>query len=67
MLLIRILALLLSLITTNSLARETHYPESGMGNIEQKLVTANNYMVATANPYASMAGMRIIGLGGKCS
>lgn len=65
MLLIRILPLLLSLITTNSLARETHYPESGIGNIEQKLVTGNNHMVATANPYASMAGMRIIDLGGS--
>ena len=48
-----------------SIAKETRYPEFGNGRIEQKLVTAKEYMVSSANPYASEAGMRILAKGGS--
>jgi len=45
-------------------AKEARYPEFGNGRIVQKLVKAKEYMVSSANPYASEAGMRILEKGG---
>lgn len=52
-------------LTTTVAAKETRYPEFGNGRIEQKLVKAESYMVASANPYASRAGMLILEQGGS--
>lgn len=46
-------------------AKEARYPEFGNGRIVQNLVTAKEYMVSAANPYASEAGMRILEKGGS--
>lgn len=48
-----------------SAAKEARYPEFGNGRIDQQLVTAKEYMVSSANPYASEAGMRILAKGGS--
>ncbi|MCP4282953.1 MAG: gamma-glutamyltransferase [Gammaproteobacteria bacterium] len=48
-----------------AIAREARYPEIGNGRIEQNLVTAEEYMVSSANPYASEAGIRILERGGS--
>ncbi len=40
-------------------------PEAHTGQSNQQLVTAKSYMVATANPYASAAGQRILQSGGS--
>jgi len=60
-----LLTLLAILFTTVSIAKEARYPEFGNGRIEQKLVEAKEYMVSSANPYASEAGMRILEKGGS--
>ncbi|PWQ92609.1 gamma-glutamyltransferase [Leucothrix pacifica] len=54
-----------ALISSAVVAKETRYPEFGNGRIEQNLVKASEYMVSSANPYASEAGMRIIEKGGS--
>ncbi|MCB1761086.1 MAG: gamma-glutamyltransferase [Gammaproteobacteria bacterium] len=48
-------------------AREARYPETGDGRVAQRLVTASEYMVSSANPYASEAGMRILARGGNAA
>ena len=55
----------LALLIGVSVAKETRYPEIGDGRIEQHLVKASEYMVSSANPYASEAGMRILKKGGS--
>ena len=55
----------LVLLISVSVAKETRYPEIGDGRIEQHLVKASEYMVSSANPYASEAGMRILKKGGS--
>ena len=60
-----LLTLGLLLITNSAVTKETHYPEFGNGRIDQKLVEAKEYMVSSANPYASKAGMRILQKGGS--
>jgi gamma-glutamyltranspeptidase/glutathione hydrolase len=47
------------------MSREARYPEIGDGRIVQNLVTGSEYMVSSANPYASEAGMRILAKGGS--
>ena len=47
------------------IAKETRYPEFGNGRIPQVLAKASEYMVASANPYATEAGLRIIEKGGS--
>ena len=59
-----VFALTLVLLSATALAKEARYPEFGNGRIEQKLVEAKQYMVSSANPYASEAGMRILERGG---
>ena len=62
------LTLIFSLLVFSSsvlIARESRYPEFGNGRVEQKLVKAEQYMVAAANPYASEAGIRILEQGGS--
>ncbi|MEZ5535883.1 MAG: gamma-glutamyltransferase [Thiolinea sp.] len=62
------LTLIFSLLLFSSsalIAREARYPEFGNGRVEQKLVKAEQYMVAAANPYASEAGIRILEQGGS--
>lgn len=54
-----------ALISTTVIAKESRYPEFGHGRIEQNLVKASEYMVSSANPYASEAGMRILAKGGS--
>lgn len=54
-----------ALISSAVLAKEARYPEFGNGRIEQNLVKASEYMVSSANPYASEAGMRILAKGGS--
>nr|CAA6808722.1 MAG: Gamma-glutamyltranspeptidase (EC [uncultured Thiotrichaceae bacterium] len=54
----------IALISSAVIAKEARYPEFGNGRIEQKLVKASEYMVSSANPYASEAGMRILAKGG---
>ncbi|MEZ5476599.1 MAG: gamma-glutamyltransferase [Thiolinea sp.] len=59
------LALLITLgISTTVQSREVRYPEFTSGRIPQTLVKADNYMVSSANPYATAAGMRILDKGG---
>ncbi|MEE9325980.1 MAG: gamma-glutamyltransferase [Cocleimonas sp.] len=48
-----------------ALAKEARYPEFGNGRIPQALVKAKEYMVSSANPYASEAGMKILAKGGS--
>ena len=55
-----LLGLLSLFFSAASTAKEARYPEFGNGRIEQKLVEAKEYMVSSANPYASEAGMRIL-------
>ena len=55
----------LTLISPPLSARESRYPEIGNGRIDQQLVYASEYMVSSANPYASEAGMRILEKGGS--
>ncbi len=52
-------------LSTASIAKEARYPEFGNGRIEQELVEAKEYMVSSANPYATEAGMRILEKGGS--
>ena len=59
------ITLVFCVLSSYSFAKEARYPEFGNGRIEQKLVNAKDYMVSTANPYASEAGMRIIAKGGS--
>lgn len=54
-----------TLLSSTVLAVEARYPEFGNGRIEQNLVNAKEYMVSSANPYASEAGMRILAKGGS--
>ena len=58
-------AISLSLTTSTLVAKEARYPEFGNGRIEQKLVKSKHYMVSSANPYASEAGMRMLAKGGS--
>jgi len=61
-----VLLTIMSVMASNSVfAKEARYPEFGNGRIEQKLVEAKEYMVSSANPYASEAGMRILEKGGS--
>lgn len=55
----------LSFVTTHVSAKEARYPEFGNGRIPQVLAKANEYMVSSANPYATEAGLRIIEKGGS--
>jgi gamma-glutamyltranspeptidase/glutathione hydrolase len=57
--------ILLVIASTSIVAKEARYPEFGNGRIEQNLVEAKEYMVSSANPYASEAGMRILDKGGS--
>ncbi|WP_299876886.1 gamma-glutamyltransferase [uncultured Cocleimonas sp.] len=54
-----------SLLTSNLSAKEARYPEFGNGRIPQVLAKANEYMVSSANPYATEAGLRILEKGGS--
>jgi gamma-glutamyltranspeptidase/glutathione hydrolase len=58
-------AVSLAFLSNVVIAKESRYPEFGNGRIEQSLVKASEYMVSSANPYASEAGMRIIAKGGS--
>jgi gamma-glutamyltranspeptidase/glutathione hydrolase len=58
-------AISLTLISTTLFAKEARYPEFGNGRVEQKLVKSKEYMVSSANPYASEAGMRMLTKGGS--
>ena len=60
-----VMVMSLSSLCGLSIAKEARYPEFGNGRIEQKLVHAKEYMVSSANPYASEAGMRILEKGGS--
>lgn len=62
-----ILTTVISIVVLSSavLAKESRYPKFGNGRIELNLVEAGEYMVSSANPYASEAGMRIIAKGGS--
>jgi|TARA_B110000971_G_scaffold220362_1_gene263741 gamma-glutamyltranspeptidase/glutathione hydrolase len=62
---IMVAAISLSLTTSTLVAKEARYPEFGNGRIEQKLVKSKHYMVSSANPYASEAGMRMLAKGGS--
>ena len=55
----------IALLSSAVFSKESRYPEFGNGRIEQKLVNASEYMVSSANPYASEAGMRMIAKGGS--
>ena len=54
-----------TLLVNNSLAKESKYPEINNGRVAQKLVNAKEYMVSSANPYASEAGIKILEKGGS--
>ncbi len=54
-----------SLLTSSLSAKEARYPEFGNGRIPQVLAKANEYMVSSANPYATEAGLRILEKGGS--
>jgi gamma-glutamyltranspeptidase/glutathione hydrolase len=58
-------AISLTLISSTLFAKEVRYPEFGNGRIEQNLVNSKEYMVSSANPYASEAGMRMLAKGGS--
>lgn len=45
--------------------REDREPEAATGTLVKKTVTANHAMVASANPYASKAGVNILKQGGS--
>lgn len=62
--LLLIITTISSLISTTN-AKEARYPEFGNGRIPQVLAKANEYMVSSANPYATEAGLRIIEKGGS--
>ena len=47
------------------MAKEARYPEFGNGRIPQSLVKADEYMVSSANPYATESGLRILAKGGN--
>ncbi|MEH6458162.1 MAG: gamma-glutamyltransferase, partial [Cocleimonas sp.] len=55
----------LSCMTSSVSAKEARYPEFGNGRIPQVLAKASEYMVSSANPYATEAGLRIIEKGGS--
>ncbi len=55
----------LSFFTSSLSAKEARYPEFGNGRIPQVLAKANEYMVSSANPYATEAGLRILEKGGS--
>ena len=55
----------LSLFSANLFSKEARYPEFGNGRIPQVLAKANEYMVSSANPYATEAGLRILEKGGN--
>jgi len=64
--LLTIFTLVLTTLTTQvSFAQETRYPTFENGRFAQQLVFAKQYMVSSANPYASEAGMRILAKGGS--
>ena len=52
------------LFSDYSIAQESRYPEIDNGRVKQNLVQAKKYLVASANPYASEAGVRILKKGG---
>ncbi len=62
---ITLLFIFISLASNNVFAKEARYPEFGNGRIPQVLAKANEYMVSSANPYATEAGLRIIEKGGS--
>ena len=55
----------LSFATSSVSAKEARYPEFGNGRIPQVLAKASEYMVSSANPYATEAGLSIIEKGGS--
>ena len=55
----------LTFIGADLVAKEARYPEFGNGRIPQILAKSNEYMVSSANPYATEAGLRIIEKGGS--
>ena len=61
----RHLIVCLSLLSFPALAQDFAFPEAGSGFTEQKGGTAENFMVAAANPIAVQAGYDIIKAGGS--
>ncbi len=59
-----IFAVSLIVISNFVIAKETRYPEIGNGRVEQQLVSATEYMVSSASPYASEVGLKILAKGG---
>ena len=55
----------LSFMVSSISAKEARYPEFGNGRIPQIKAKASEYMVSSANPYATEAGLRIIEKGGN--
>ena len=60
-----VLPVCLSLLTLTVEAREARYPEFTSGRIPQTLASAEKHMVASANPYATEAGLAILRKGGS--
>jgi gamma-glutamyltranspeptidase/glutathione hydrolase len=54
-----------STITLNDIKRETREPEAATGYQAKKAVYGKEFMIATANPYASHAGFTILEQGGS--
>ena len=60
-----VLPVCLLLLTLTVEAREARYPEFTSGRIPQTLASAEKHMVASANPYATEAGLAILRKGGS--
>ena len=60
-----VLPVCLSLLTLTVEAREARYPEFTSGRIPQTLASAEKHMLASANPYATEAGLAILRKGGS--
>lgn len=54
-----------SLAKDNQQSADQLAPEAATGLTEQQAVTGNDWMVASANPYASEAGAEILRQGGN--
>ncbi|MBQ4863601.1 gamma-glutamyltransferase [Pseudoalteromonas sp. MMG013] len=54
-----------SCISGGKQQRETREPEGATGLQNKQQVTANRFMVAAANPYATKAGQKMLALGGN--
>ncbi|NYT80438.1 gamma-glutamyltransferase [Alcaligenaceae bacterium] len=60
-------AALTSACTALPQAKEDVHPEGGSGFTERKLAFAQQYMVSTANPLATQAGLRMLSAGGSAT